>query len=124
MLRPIAAGLLCLGFVTLGVTLSRGQEAAEKPRPADPAAVTAAEENPVDAKRDNVILEIEEIDNDRVKILAKSSGYLTRYVPVLDLSFRGVGSQQNKTHLLVPRDASADLWRCKNVGQRVHYNED
>ena len=65
MLRPVAAGLMCLGFVTLGVALSRGQEAAEKTPPASPAALTAVEENQVDAERDNVIVEI---DSDKAMI--------------------------------------------------------
>ncbi len=35
MLRPIAAGLMCLGFVTLGVAATWGQDEAAKPKSAD-----------------------------------------------------------------------------------------
>lgn len=46
MFRPVAAGLMCLGFVTLGVALSRGQETQEKPKPVD-ATPAVVEEEPV-----------------------------------------------------------------------------
>jgi len=49
MLKPIAAGLMCLGFVTLGVVATRGQEKAEEPKSADVIVVGEEKEKPAPA---------------------------------------------------------------------------
>ncbi len=48
MLRPLAAGLMCLGFVTLGVTVSGGQHAETTPKTRKKDLIVIEEKNSTD----------------------------------------------------------------------------
>jgi hypothetical protein len=64
MLRPIAAGWMCLGFVTLGVAAIWGQDEAGKPRSVD---LIAVEEEKA-AAPGNVLVPLREVDARRIEI--------------------------------------------------------
>jgi hypothetical protein len=64
MLRPVAAGLMCLGFVTLGVAATWGQEETGKPKSVDLIVVEEAKE----AAPAGVLVPVREVDVRTVEI--------------------------------------------------------